>query len=227
MLQNATLSGNQRPDLWTCLVEMSLVRRCRAECIFADPLQMSHACHRFWNCCKTHTFGSATESDARTTKSGPWTCGAFRILTWTCTSRHNAVHFFDIWSSKSGPRPPVSTLLTWKCAMCHNGMHFFKSSTSKSDPTLTLRCFYYFELDNVLRATVACTFSTSQLPKVLQDFQICFAPQQRAIFLGRLPSWLHINRCSEPTFDPPLPQNIGKTQCFATFLPFRASSSSF
>ena len=98
---------------------------------------------------------------------------------------------------------------------------------SVSDPTLTLRCFYYFELDNVLRATVACTFSTSQLPKVLQDFQICFAPQQRAIFLGRLPSWLHINRCSEPTFDPPLPQNIGKTQCFATFLPFRASSSSF
>ena len=156
MLQNATLSGNQRPDLWTCLVEMSLVRRCRAECIFADPLQMSHACHRFWDCCKTHTFGSATESDARTTKSGPWTCGAFRILTWTCTSRHNAVHFFDIWTSKSGPRPPVSTLLTWKCAVCHNGMHFFKSSTSKSDPTL--RCFYYF------------------------DLIMCYAPQSRALF---------------------------------------------
>ena len=28
-------------------------------------------------------------------------------------------------------------------------------------------------------------------------------------------------------FDPPEPQIIGKTQCFATFLPFRASASSF
>ena len=28
-------------------------------------------------------------------------------------------------------------------------------------------------------------------------------------------------------FDPPEPQTIGKTQCFATFLPFRASASSF
>ena len=27
-------------------------------------------------------------------------------------------------------------------------------------------------------------------------------------------------------FDPPEPQIIGKTQCFATFLPFRASVSS-
>jgi hypothetical protein len=28
-------------------------------------------------------------------------------------------------------------------------------------------------------------------------------------------------------FDPPEPQIIGKTQCFGTFLPFRASASSF
>ena len=25
------------------------------------------------------------------------------ILTWKCASRHNGVHFFDIWTSKSGP----------------------------------------------------------------------------------------------------------------------------
>ena len=45
--------GNQRPDLltslwWTCL----LYCVCHATCIFADPLQMSHACHCFWNCYK-------------------------------------------------------------------------------------------------------------------------------------------------------------------------------
>ena len=40
-------SGNQRPDLLTCLMIMSLVLPLPRKCIFADPLQMSHACHRF------------------------------------------------------------------------------------------------------------------------------------------------------------------------------------
>ena len=31
------------------------------------------------------------------------TCGVLYILTWKCASRHNGVHFFDIWASKSGP----------------------------------------------------------------------------------------------------------------------------
>ena len=50
-----------------------------------------------------------------------------------------------------------------------------------------------FWLRNLLRATTACTFSTSQLPKVVRtwcvlptsDFEMCFAPQRRALF--RLP----------------------------------------
>ena len=49
------------------------------------------------------------------------------ILTWKCASRHKGVHFFDISTSKSGPRPPVSTLLTSKCASRHNGVQFFIS----------------------------------------------------------------------------------------------------
>ena len=46
-----------------------------------------------------------------------------------------------------------------------------------------------FWLRNVLRATTACTLSTSQLPKVIRkwclvrfDFEMCFAPQRRALF---------------------------------------------
>ena len=38
------------------------------------------------------------------------------ILTWKCTSRHNGVHFFDISTSKSGPRPPVFN--TFDFEMC-------------------------------------------------------------------------------------------------------------
>ena len=53
--------------------------------------------------------------------------------------------------------------------------------------------FCTFWLRNVLRATTACTFSTSQLPKVVRawcvfvhfDFKMCFAPQRRAPFWHR------------------------------------------
>ena len=65
-------------------------------------------------------------------------------------------------------------LRTW-CALCiltsifatrHSGVHYFDISTSKRAPTL--RCFLHFDL--VLRATTACTFSTSQLQKVLRTW---------------------------------------------------------
>ena len=55
----------------------------------------------------------------------------------------------------------------------------------------TLVFFLTFWLGNVLRATTACTFSTLQLLKVVRqwcvcvvhfDFDMCFAPQRRALF---------------------------------------------
>ena len=61
--------------------------------------------------------------------------------------------------------------------------------------------FLHFWLRNVLRATTVCTFSTSQLPKVVRHwcvcfvhfgFQMCFAPQWRA-FLEHL----NFQKCSE------------------------------
>ena len=152
--------------------------------------------------------------------------------------------------------------------------------------------FYRFWLGNVLRATTACTFSTSQLPKVVRtpggfniltskcasrhngvlffdistgpdlvcfvhfDFEICFAPQRHALFrhcnfqkwsdngvfctfwLGNVlrattacnfssllwPAGSAPAALASLLFDPPI---IGKTQWIATFLPFRASPSSF
>ena len=46
-------------------------------------------------------------------------------------------------------------------------------------------------------------------------------------FISHLPRWLRTRRFSEPTFRPSGATNIGKTQCFATFLPFRVPASSF
>ena len=118
----------------------------------------------------------------------------------------------------------------------------------------------------MLRATTACTFSTSQLPKVVRtvcfvhfDFEMCFAPQRPALFESstsnsgpNMVCFVHFDfemrfapqrrgnfasliwpDCSAPAalasllFNPPEPQILGKTQCFATFLPFRAPASSF
>ena len=57
---------------------------------------------------------------------------------------------------------------------------------------------------------MACTFSTSELPKSGRsmvffchfDFEPRFGPQRRAIFTSHLPIWLHARRFSEPTFRP-------------------------
>ena len=96
----------------------------------------------------------------------------------------------------------VLYILTSKCASRHNGVHFFDISTSKSGPTPLVFCPFW--LGNVLRATTACTFPSLIWPA------------------GSAPAAL-----ASLLFDPSEPQIIGKTQCFATFLPFRASASSF
>ena len=107
-------------------------------------------------------------------------------------------------------------------------------STLQLPKVVRQNVFCTFWLGNVLRATTASTFSTSQLPKVVRswcvlysyDLEMCFAPQRRAIFHlssdGSAPAAL-----ASLLFDPPEPQIIGKTQWIATFLPFRASASSF
>ena len=222
--------------------------------------------------------------------------GVLYILTWKCASRHNGVHFFNIWTSKS--RPTLRCFVHFDFEMCFRPQRralFRHLNCQKSSDTAV---FCTFWLGNVLRATTACTFSTSQLPKVVRhwgalymltskcasrhngvhffdistaksgpelvcfvhfDFEMCFATQRRALFRhlnfqkwcenGVLCTfWLRnvlraTTACnfssliwpagSAPAalasllFDPPEPQIIGKTQCFATFLPFRASASSF
>ena len=136
------------------------------------------------------------------------------------------MHFFDIWTSKSGPNPWCALyILTSKCASRHNGVHFLDISTFKSGPTMV--CFVHF------------------------DLEMCFAPQRRALFrhlnfqkwsengvlctfwLGNVLGATTACNCSSliwpagsaPAalssllFDPPEPQIIGKTvfRDFPTF----------
>ena len=81
------------------------------------------------------------------------------------------MHFFDTFSTSEPPKVvrdrQFLTLLTSKCASRHNGVHFFDISTSKSGPKLV--CFVHF------------------------DFEMCFAPQRRALF-----QHLNFQKWSEP-----------------------------
>ena len=137
------------------------------------------------------------------------------------------MHFFDISTSKSGPN--MVCFIHFDLEMCFAPQRraLLDSSTSKSGPNLV--CFVHF------------------------DLEMCFAPQWHALFRHQLPkvvrTWcvLHIltSKCASRhngvqfssliwpaglaslLLDPPETQIIGNTQCFATFLPFRAPASSF
>ena len=161
------------------------------------------------------------------------TPGAFNMLTSKCALRHNGVHFFDISTSKSGPT--MVRFVHFDLEMCcapprralFRHLNFQKSSEAE--------VFCTFWLGNVLRATTACTFSTSQLAKMVRSWCVLYILTSKCasrhngvqFFISHLASWLRTRRFSEPTIRPSWATIIGKTQCFATFLPFHASASSF
>ena len=63
---------------------------------------------------------------------------------------------------------------------------------------------------NVLHATTACTFSTSQLPKAVRGWGASYISTSKCasrhngvqFFISHLASWLRTRRFSEPTFRP-------------------------
>ena len=211
------LSGNLRPHLLTHLPHVSLVLRLPRKMHLCRSSSNVPACHRFWKCYRTLTFCSLL-----TRRTIPCTCHAqghlnvqqrlrppqfFALLTSKCASRKNGVHFFDMSTSKS-------------CLFQH--LNFQKCS----GPAV-----FNFWLRNVLRATTACTFSTSQLPNMVRpwcDLYIltwkCASHHSGVqLFISHLARWLRTRRFSEPTFRP---FGAEKTPCFATFLRFRAPGSS-
>ena len=135
-------------------------------------------------------------------------------------------HFFDIWTSKSGPRPSVFN--TFDLEMCFapqrhalfRHLNFQKSSENG--------VFCTFWLGNVLRATTACTFSTSQLPKVVRSSSVlsiltwkCASRHNGVqLFISHLASWLRTRRFSEPTFRPSGAANHWKNTVFRGFPTF-------
>ena len=109
------------------------------------------------------------------------------FCTFKCASRHNGVHFSNIWTSKSGLKLACLCILTWKCASRHNGVHFFNIWTSKSGPKLACLCILTWKRASRHNGAHFFDSSTSKSASnvrcfYLFDLEMCFAPQRRALF---------------------------------------------
>ena len=161
-------------------------------------------------------------------------CCVLYLLTSTCASRHNGVHFLDISTSKSGPSMVCFVHFDFVFFFAPQGRTLFRHlNFQKWSRASVLVCTW---LRHVLRTTRACTFSTSQLPKVVRSW--CVGLYILTWNVLRATTACNFSSLIWPAgsapaalasllFDPLEPQIIGKTECFATFLPFRAPASSF
>ena len=160
------------------------------------------------------------QSESTDGPKGAWGLLSFALFLWLSTYLptylptylsifylsiyRSSVYFFDILTSKKAQN--LSFLHFWlrnvlrATKVVREWVCFGHLNFQKwSEPLV----FWTFWLGNVLRATTACNFASLLWPA------------------GSAPAAL-----ASLLFDPPAPQIIGKTQCFATFLPFRASVAS-
>ena len=169
------LSGNQRPDLITSLTSMSLVLRLPRKMHLCGSssnaprlpmlLEMPQNPHSLLTFDKVH---NPLRLPRKTTSERPKvlrTHQFFAVLTWTCASRRNGVHFSTSQLPKVFREWCALYILTSNCASRHNGVHFFDISTSKSVPKL--RCFVHFDLEMCFGPQPR-TFLTSQPPRVFR-----------------------------------------------------------
>ena len=96
------------------------------------------------------------------------TCGGLCIFTSTCASRHNGVHFFHIGTSKSGANMLCFVHFHFEMCFAPQRRALFRHLNCQKWSAPGVFCTFW--LANVLRATTACTFSTSQLPKVVRTW---------------------------------------------------------
>ena len=148
------------------------------------------------------------------------------ILTWKCASRHNGVHFFNILTSKSGPRMVCFVHFDFEMCFAPQRRALFRHLNFQKWSGAGVFCTFW--LGNVLRATTACTFSTSQLPKVVRDRQFLTLLTSKCasrhngvqFFIAPVASWLRTRRFSEPTFRPSGATDHWKNTVFRDFPTF-------
>ena len=158
------------------------------------------------------------EISAQTSSHLWWTCLLYCACHATCifpvsflhfwlgkrASRHSGVHFF----AKSGPS--MVCFVHFDLAMCfvlqRRALFQYLNFRKWCEPGLF--CTFWFA--NVLRATTACNFPTSQLLKVLRSWGVPYILTSKCalrhngvqFFISHLARWFRTRRFSEPTFRP-------------------------
>ena len=148
------------------------------------------------------------------------------ILTSKCASRHNGVHFFNIWTSKSGANMWCFAHFDLEMCFAPQRRALFQHLNFQKWSENGVFCTFW--LGNVLRATTACTFSTAQLPKVVRTPSVLYILTWKCasrhngvqIFIAPVASWLRTRRFSEPTFRPSGATNHWKNTVFRDFPTF-------
>ena len=111
----------------------------------------------------------------------------------------------------------VFNILTSKCASRHNGVHFFDISTSKNGPELV--CFVHFDFEMCFAPQRRALFSTS---KVVRAWCVLYISTSKCasrrngvhFFISHLARWLRTRRFSEPLFRPSRATNHWKNTVF-------------
>ena len=129
----------------------------------------------------------------------------------------------DIWTSKSGAN--MWCFVHFQIEMCFAPQRraLFRHRNFQKWSGHGVFCTFW--LRNVLRATTACTFSTSQLPKVVRHWGALYILTSKCasrhngvhFFISHLASWLRTRRFSEPTFRPSGASNHWKNTVFRDF----------
>ena len=99
------------------------------------------------------------------------------LLTWKCPSRHNGVHFFDLWTSKSGPN-------MW--CFYHFDLEMCFAPQSRA-------LFRHLNFQKWSEREVFLVFVTYKCASRHNSVQL---------FISHLASWLRTRRFSEVTFQP-------------------------
>ena len=152
--------------------------------------------------------------------------GVLYIFTSKFASRHNGVHFFDFATSKSGPTLRCFVHFHFEMCFAPKRRALFRHRNFQKWSDTEVFCTFSFR--NVLRATTACTFLTSQLPKAVRDPGVLYlftskcASRHNGVqfFISHLASCLRTLRFSEPTFRPSGATNHWKNTVFRDFPTF-------
>ena len=150
------------------------------------PFSFSH----FWLQNVLRTTTACTFSTSQLPKVVRSWCVLY-ILAWTCVSHHNGVRLFDISIAKSGPNMVCFVHFDFEMRFAPRRRALFRHLNFQKWSEHGVH--FTFWLGNLLRTTMACSFSSLIWPD------------------GSAPAAL-----ASLLFDPPEPQIRVKTQCFAT-----------